>query len=341
MIRKAFSLTYKMILNIGDVPYSTFMRWKERFDRNEPVIEKRGPKKVKPLELLDLMDQIRELSHKNKRTHDTGALYNKFKDSISRRELNEMVKAVREELKNEAAMKKQHIEWHKPGIVWAADDTEYGKSDDGGKLYIHNTRDLASRYTLPPIGGDFASGKTVANHLSNLFKDYGHPLFYKRDNHKNLNNHEVDKVLSMHMVIPLNSPFYYAPYNGAVEKAQQEVKDRIGIKQGEKVSIPRDHFQAYAESSTHDVNHKPRRILKGHTPCSVFFSEKGGVRFTKRRRREIFEWIKSLSCEIIEKLGNYSKKAINLSWRIAVETWLKKNGIITVTRKKKVLPTFL
>ena len=57
-----------------------------------------------------------------------------------------------------------------------------------------------------------------------IFHRFGPPLFLKRDNGGNLNHLTVNQVLEEAMVIPINSPVITAPYNGAVEHAQGEVK---------------------------------------------------------------------------------------------------------------------
>ena len=148
-------------------------------------------------------------------------------------------------------------------------------------------------------------------------------------------------MLSEYMVIPLNSPRRYPPYNGAVEKGQYELKSGIRMRQAKYGSIPRRHFQVYGESAAYALNHLPRRSLARRPACQVFFSGKGGVRYSKRKRREIFEWIKNLSCAIMVGLGTSSKRAAEAAWRMAVESWLQKNGFIQVSRDGKVLPYFL
>ena len=67
-------------------------------------------------------------------------------------------------------------------------------------------------------------GEEVAGYLSEKFCRFGPPLFLKRDNGGNLNHRAVNEVLSEFFVLPLNSPAYYAPYNGAIEESQGELK---------------------------------------------------------------------------------------------------------------------
>jgi len=234
----------------------------------------------------------------------------------------------------------RHIEWKQPGLVYSMDDTYFGKDEVNKKLYLHTVRDLSSRYQFDPLAGDFAKGRHVAKNLEWLFNRYGPPLFLKRDGGSNLKHHEVEDVLSRYMVIPLESPRHYPPYNGAVEKAQSEVKQKIWRRQQQYVSIPRRHFHVYAESAAHELNHLPRRCLKGRISCQVFFSEKGGAKFSKRKRREIFEWIKKLSSAILVEIGKSGKRAAQSAWRMAVESWLQINGYIEVSMDGKVLPIF-
>jgi len=42
-----------------------------------------------------------------------------------------------------------------------------------------------------------------------------------------MNHRAINDVLSESFVLPLNSPEYYAPYNGAIEESQREVKKKF------------------------------------------------------------------------------------------------------------------
>ena len=50
-------------------------------------------------------------------------------------------------------------------------------------------------------------------------------------------------------VLPLNSPGYYAPYNGAIEESQREVKKNLRDKLVSGLTDGRDHVAAYAEAA--------------------------------------------------------------------------------------------
>jgi transposase InsO family protein len=339
-LRETFNVSYRCACHTMKLAYSTFMRWKSRSRRSEPLVRRPGPKKVKSLEIAELMEEIKGLRHRKKRTHETGDLYEGCRDGISRRDLQGLVKRTRDEIKRERRSEQRRIAWKQPGLTWSMDDTEFGRDKHRERLFLHNVQDLASRYKFPPLGGRFASGERVAQNLEGLFSRLGAPLILKRDNGSNLNHHAVDEVLSKYGVIPLNSPTYYPPYNGAIEKSQGELKPCVREKLGPHQGQSEVSFQALAEAAAHDLNHKPRRILHGQNSCQVFFSKKGGVNLNKRRRGEIFEWIRNLFSAIMEELGNCSKKTSETAWRTAVETWLHMNGFIEVSINGKVLPNF-
>jgi len=334
-------LSYPTICEACEVEYSSFARWLSRHKINKPAVFKPGPKKVKPFSLERLQEKIRNLRHGKKRTQSTGELYARFADYISRRQFNDLVSMARHDVNLEHSMNMRRIEWKNPGIVWSMDDTELGKDSHGSQVDEHMVMDLGSRYKFPPVCGSLMTGKEVAENLENLFKKYGTPLFIKRDNHKNLNNCEVDAVLEKYFVIPLNSPEYYSPYNGSIEKANREFKECLAEKLEVLSSGMREHLQAYSETAVHDLNHKQRPCLQGDNSCQRFFNLKSNHWFSKKERRSIYQWIKSQTWAILEYMENKSEKAFGAAWRIAVETWLRMKGFIFVYVNGKVLPNFM
>ena len=82
-----------------------------------------------------------------------------------------------------------------------------------------------NRLRFPPRNvGEHVWGETVAVHLEQLLLRHGPPLVLKRDNGSNLNQQAVDEVLARYLVMPLNSPPHYPPYNGGMECAVRELK---------------------------------------------------------------------------------------------------------------------
>jgi hypothetical protein len=337
-LKKTYSLSNSSLARQFGISYTTLMRWKRRLSMGQPAVKKPGPKKVEALNLGQLTQKIRDLDYGCKRSRGTGRLYGAYKGAISRRELNRMVRSVRNETNRQRASRKYHITWLRPNLAWAMDDCQ--KPDDvaGGKLHLHNLSDLCSRYKFHPLASTaiaLACGEEVAGHLDHLFSRFGAPLFCKRDNGSNLNHLAVNDVLEQAMVIPINSPPNTARYNGAIEHTQGEFKDYLRRWQWKTNTI--DEFVLLAETAAHELNHRPRRCLKGQTACCAYFG-KNRMRYHKRQRKSIYNWIRDLAAEISIRAG---KKTISpVAWRVAAKQWLVNNGLIRIQRAGKVLPDF-
>ena len=181
----------------------------------------------------------------------------------------------------------------------------------------------------------------MAVHLEELFLQHGPPLVLKRDNGSNLNQQAVDEVLARYLVMPLNSPPHYAPYNGGMECAVRELKTPLVDKILAGGPTSESQVQAWAEVLAHELNHRPRGCLDGHIACKVFQKAKPALQaYTLRRRREIFDWINGLTRALIRVWAVHTQRQVETARRRAVETWLQRNGVITITQNKKVLPTF-
>lgn len=251
-----------------------------------------------------------------------------------------MVGQVRQEVTADHRKNLRRIDWLVPGVVWALDVTE----DDlgmAGKIHLQNTQDLGSRYKFPPLSGECPVGEEVAGYLSEKFSRFGPPLFLKRDNGGNLNHGAVNGVLSEFFVLPLNSPAYYAPYNGAIEESQRELKECLREKLIPNLSHPENHSLAvYAEVVAHDLNHRLRPCLKGKTSCQVFFSSGEKPVFSKWERREIYDIVMERVERILVSMNRFDKSTREAAWRIAVEFYLQSRGFIKVHIPQKVSPNF-
>jgi hypothetical protein len=106
------------------------------------------------------------------------------------------------------------------------------------------------------MAGGYPVGEEIAGYLSEKLDRYGAPLVLKRDNEGNINHRAINDVLSESFVLPLNNPEYYAPYNGAIEESQREVKRGLREKLVSGLSDCRDHVAAYAEAAVNDLNHR-------------------------------------------------------------------------------------
>ncbi|WP_319521646.1 hypothetical protein [uncultured Desulfosarcina sp.] len=311
-MKTTFSLSYACLAKQAGLSYRTLMRWKERLTKDMPPVEKRGPKKVRPLNLNELKAKIRDLDHGPKRSHGTGKLHSTFGESISRRELNALVIEARNESKHRRKAERCCVSWLRPNLAWAVDDCQ--KSDTAsGKLHLHNLTDLCSRYKLPPIAsGSLPCGEEVAGHLAYLFDRFGPPLFCKRDNGSNLNHTTVNEALENAWVIPINNPPKTPSYNGAIERTQREFKEFLKRWQWKATTLESSFL--LSETAAHELNHTQRRCLGNHTACGTYF---GGdrIRYSRRERRSIFRCIRELAAKIADRAGR--PRITNVEWRIA------------------------
>jgi hypothetical protein len=335
-MKKSCALSNSSIAREFGLSYTTLMRWKRRLTAGRPAVEKPGPKKVRPLNLGQLKQKIGDLQQGKKRSRGTGHLHSSFSDAISRRDLNQMIRNVRNEKNRQKRTRQYHVTWLRPNLAWAMDDCRKPSVAAEGDLHLHNLSDLCSRYKFNPLASSsLPCGEEVAGHLSYLISRFGAPLFCKRDNGGNLNHGAVNDILEEAYVIPINSPPYTAPYNGAAEHTQGEFKGYLRRWHWKANTI--DEFSLLAESAAHDLNHQPRRSLNGRTACRVYFGN-NRMRWDKRRRKSIYNWIRDLAAEISLRAGE--KKISGTAWRVAAKQWLVKNGLIKIQMAGNVLPHF-
>jgi predicted solute-binding protein len=73
----------------------------------------------------------------------------------------------------------------------------------------------------------------------------------------------------------------------------------------------------------------------------VFHDAKPALQaYTLRKRREIFDWINGLTAALIPVSAVLTQRQVEAARRRAVETWLQRNGMITITKNQRVLPAF-
>lgn len=327
--------SYERLSQSVGLPYSTFMRYRQRVAKGEPAIYRPGPKKIVSLDLEKLIDEILLLGHARERSRGAAELYTCYRDQLSRRQFQTIVDLVRGELNRERKARLRRVSWNLAGLVWSMDEVEL--TCCGRKIRLNHIQDLGSRYKFQPLVAEQITAERVAVQLEALFASYGVPLVLKRDNGPALNGQAVNAVLGKHLVIPLNSPTYYPPYNGGMERAQRELKERLTRRISSVSLCDADVLKAYGEASVNELNHKRRRSLKGQTSCRVFQAGKGALKvYTRRKRKEVFDWIKDLAVKIVEEMKGGGQRQASAAWRIAVETWLRRNGIITVSPNKSV-----
>jgi transposase InsO family protein len=331
---------YQHLCESVGLSYANFRRWKHRLACGQPAISKPGPKKVVPLNLDELRGHVGRLQHGHRRSRGVGEFYRQYQRQISRRDLEVLTATVRRQLLQQRQAALRHLTWHVPGLVWSLDDAELARFDDH-PLHLHQVQDLASRYKFTPLVWGQVLGETVALHLEQLFERHGPPLVLKRDNGSNLNHQAVDEVLARYLVLPLNSPPHYPPYNGGIECAVRELKTPLVEKILDHGSVLESQVQVWAEVLAHDLNHRCRPCLEGKVACEVFHQAKPALKvYTLRKRKEIFNWINELTQILIQAWAVRTQRQAETARRLAVETWLQRNGVITVSQNPKVLPIF-
>jgi transposase InsO family protein len=307
------------------LPYASVMRWRQRQRRGLPVWQSPGPKKSVPLDWTEFYPLLRELHHGRVRSQGTGKLYKQFADVLSRRQLGELVQDYRRDQLH--IMK--HIHWLKPGLAWSCDATEYGEG-----WQIIPVQDLASRYRFQPLVTDRLNGQQIAAHLESLFQHYGAPLFLKRDNGSPFNNQHVDAAMARFGVLPLNNPPHFPRYNGAQEKSIRDLKAALDQRYQMAASAPND-LASVVEVTTHALNHRRRRCLKGRTACAVFQDAGQHQHWSKRQRQTIFRLLLQQFGAMIGKTTKGRHPAPATLWRVTVEAWLRCQGLITVRQNQK------
>ena len=325
-MKHATQLPWRTLCDL--VPYASVMRWRQRQRRNLPLWQSPGPKKAQTLDWSEFYPLLRQLRHGRRRTQGTGELYTRFASCLSRRQLSALVQDYRRD--QLCAMK--HIHWLWSGLAWSCDATEYGED---GRLIIP-VEDLASRYRFRPLVTNRLDGRQIAAHLQSLFRQHGPPLFLKRDNGSPFNNQYVDEVMARFGVLPLNNPPYFPRYNGAMEKSIRDFKAALASRQSRGAT----HFTLLTEVITHELNHSPRRCLKGRTACAVFHDDAQRLRWSKRQRQTIFRLLLQQFGAMIGKTANEHHRRPATLWRVTVESWLRCQGLIVIRRKQNVSTTF-
>jgi hypothetical protein len=319
-VKYQHSLPAAPLVAAAGLSASSYKRWKRRIGYGHEPVQKPGAKKIVPIDLEKLRQQIVDLSHGNKRTGGTVKLYRKNNHGISRRQFNEMVRQVRLSYNRSRPASLCRVRWLYPDVAWALDGLQYWP------WYIHNLQDLCSRYKFAPMTTAYMPcGEEVAGHLARHFTRFGPPLFIKRDNGANLNHRAVNDILEELMIIPINSPCYTASYNGAIEHSQGELKTWIG--KWKAAAKTKQELALLVENAAHALNHHPRRSLCGKNACRTYFRN-DRLRFSKRERRQAWDWIRDMAARISVTC---KKSQIDpAAWRIAARKWMEKHRLIVI-----------
>ena len=205
----------------------------------------------------------------------------------------------------------------------------------GAPALFRTVKTWLSRFRFELVTATMLPAHTIAHQLESLFARHGAPLVLKRDNGSNLAGDEVDELLDAYGVIALNSPPHYPAYNGAIEYAQRELKERLGrlTAQGLELDAALAHVPTL-------LNATPRPCLNDRTAAEVFYPARDDFQrqFTLTRRKEIHDLIQDEASCIRVRMERCGHHAQGAAWRRAVEQWLEENGLVTVHQPTIVLP---
>jgi transposase InsO family protein len=310
----------------ASVPYSTVLRWSRRQRQGMEWLQKPGPKKNRPPDWTAILSQVKSLDHGRRRSHGATALYTEHQDELSRRQFQQLVREERDRQLDQM----KRIQWLLPGTAWSIDATHY----QGSQLVpLH---DLASRYRFAPLVSSREDGAQIAAFLDHAFRENGAPLLLKRDNGSPFNCEQVNAVLAQHGVLPLNSPPHYPRYNGAMEKSIGDFKRRLCARLLPPVE---DRLLAAAvEATTHELNHRPRRCLHGKTACQLYHHPDLRLRLDRKIRQRILRLLEAEFCRNVRLMAAEDPHALATVWRVTVQTWLVRQGLITVGLNPKPNP---
>lgn len=323
-IKSRYGVDQASLAAVAGISASSYKRYKRRIRCGDAPVKKPGEKKVAPIDLRKLEQQIHDLDHGKKRSAGTGRLYQANGHGISRREFYEMVRQARSAHNRASAAALCRVRWLCPDLAWALDGMQYIG------CHVQNLQDLCSHYKFAPLTtAHVPCGEEIAGHLDRHLTRFGPPLFLKRDNAGNLNHLAINAILEELMIIPLNSPGYAASYNGAIEHSQGELKSWVG--KWKSFAKTTREFLLLVENAAHALNHHPRRSLSGKNACRTYFAS-NRLRYTKRQRRQAWDWITDLAADISAK---FSKRAIDpAAWRIAARKWLERHDLIIIQKPK-------
>jgi len=106
-------------------------------------------------------------------------------------------------------------------------------------------------------------------------------------------------------------------------------------------SMAESPWHVWAEVLAHDLNHRCRPGLEGKVACQVFHQAKPALKvYTLRQRKETLDWINELTRMLLQAWEVRTPRQAETARRLAVETWLQRNGVITISQNPKVSPIF-
>jgi putative transposase len=161
-----------------------------------------------------------------------------------------------------------------PGTdVWTIDFTCILKTENY-KLQLLTVSDQRSRFLFETALFLETSTKQVIDHMEDLFIKYGKPNIIKADNGPEFKI-DCKNKLNEFMIHLLNSPTYYAKFNGAHERIHRTLKKFISNFENHKnITFLVQEINLFLEEYNYEL---PHEYLYGKTPSDVYFNDKSFV----------------------------------------------------------------
>ena len=159
-VKSRYGVDQTTLATVAGMSASSYKRYKRRIRCGDVPVKRPGVKKVAPIDLQELEQQIKDLDHGKRRSAGTGRLYQANSHGISRREFNAMVRQARSAYNRESTSALCRVRWLCPDIAWALDGMQYNG------CYVQNLQDLCSHYKFAPLTtAHMPCGEEIAGHL--------------------------------------------------------------------------------------------------------------------------------------------------------------------------------
>jgi hypothetical protein len=320
------------LVPMARVSLPSYMRWKRRIHAGREPVQKPGVKKIQPIDLDALKQRIEDLPHGKKRTAGTGQAYDACRHGISRREFNAMVREVRQDTNKRKAASQCQVVWLRPDLAWAMDGLEYRN------CHVQNVQDLCSRYKFAPLTSAYEPcGEEIAGHLSRHFSRFGPAAFHQAGQCWQPESFVCQRPVGRTYGHPHQQPLLYAQLQRGY-RAQPGRIENLAVQMEACSPGSERELALQVDNAAHALNHHPRRSLSGNNACWSYFSS-SRLRYTKRQRKEAYDWIYDLAVDISARSG---KNEIDpTAWRVSARKWMEKKRMIVIRKPEKVLPHFL
>ena len=192
--------------------------------------------------------------------------------------------------------------------VWTVDFTCIIKTP-AYKLQLLTVSDQYSRFLFETALFLETSTEQVISHLEGLFIKYGKPAMIKADNGQEFRMTCREKLFELGVYL-LNSPVYYAPFDGAHERMHRTIKEYVDKFTGHQ-NITR--LVADVDNFREDYNHLiPLEPLGMRTPGEVYYT---GCEYDANGREVIMPYVKDgeIRMKYTNRHGQPARLAIDLA----------------------------